>query len=311
MNRRSLLRNLAAAGAGLYLSRPSLAEEPQDYLIHSDVRLVLLDVRVQDHTGALVSDLMKENFQVFENGKRQPITVFDHDDMPVTLGLIVDESRSMTPKRAEVIRAAEALIAESNRSDEIFVLNFNEDVKTGLPPETPFTDDPHLLHDALYRGLPEGRTALNDAIVAGLKQLESGQRAKKTLVVISDGGDNISMHNKRDTLEMVENTVATIYTIGIFDADDPDVNPGFLRDLAGISGGEAYFPMTAKEMLPICHRIARDIRSRYTVGYLPPEGSNNSLRHIEVRASTPEHNKLNAKTRSTYRYEPLQPKAHK
>ena len=309
MNRRSLIRNVTTAGAGFLLDRLWAQKKAidknagEEFTIRSDVRLVLLDVSVKDREGALVSGLTKENFSVVENGRVQPITVFDHDDLPVTLGILVDESRSMAPKRSDVLRAAEALIAESNPNDEIFVLNFNEDVRRGLAPGPLFSGDPAQLHDALYRGVPEGRTALNDAVVDGLEQLEMGQRAKKTLVLISDGGDNASKHLRRETMDKVERSIATIYTIGLFDAEDPDSDPGILRQLAKISGGEAYLPQSSQEMLPLCHRIARDIRARYTVGYLPPAGSGNAVRHIEVHASGAGYSKLTTKTRSSYIYE--------
>jgi VWFA-related protein len=308
MNRRSLVRNAAVAGAGLFLGRlraHSQEDDPvEDYIIRSEVRLVLVDVSVKDREGSLVSGLSQDSFSVFENGHPQRITVFDRDDLPVTLGILVDESRSMTPKRADVLTAAEAFIAESNRNDEVFVLNFNERVAVGLPPDVPFSDDALQLHDALYRGVPEGRTALYDAVAAGLEQLERGKRAKKTLVLISDGGDNASRHTRRQTIEMVERSIATIYTIGLFDAEDTDKDPGILRELARISGGEAYFPMSPKEMLPVCHRIARDIRARYTVGYLPPAGTAaKMLRHIQIRVSAPGYEKLITRTRSSYLYE--------
>jgi VWFA-related protein len=312
MNRRSLIRNLAVTGAGLVLGRPGAraqnaaqGNDPiEDFIIRSEVRLVLVDVSVKDREGSLVAGLSQNNFSIFEDGRPQRITVFDPDDLPVTLGILVDESRSMTPKRADVLAAAEAFIAESNHNDEIFVLNFNERVMAGLPPETPFSDDAEQLHDALQRGVPEGRTALNDAVVTGLQQLERGQRAKKTLVLISDGGDNASLNTHRQTIQTVERSIATIYTIGVFDAEDTDKDPGILRELAKISGGEAYFPTSSKEMLPVCHRIARDIRARYTLGYLPQAGTaSKMLRHIQVHVSAPGYDKLITRTRSSYLYE--------
>jgi Ca-activated chloride channel homolog len=312
MNRRSAIGNLVSS-AGLFLARRlaggteagGTEEEPGNFVLHSEVRLVLLDVSVKNRQGGFVSGLGKENFSVFEDGRPQPITVFDHGDVPVTVGLLVDESRSMTPKRADVLTAAETFIEESNRQDEIFVLNFNDTVRPGLAPPTLFSDNFEELHAALHRGVPEGRTALNDAVVAGLNQLELGKRDKKTLIVISDGGDNASRHKRREMLDMVERSIATIYTIGLFDAEDPDRDPGILHQLAKISGGEAYLPASSAEMVPVCRRIAQDIRTRYTVGYLPRAGNGlKSVRHVHVRVTTPDHADLVARTRSSYRYEP-------
>jgi Ca-activated chloride channel family protein len=310
MNRRSAIRNLMVVGAGSFLSR-SLMGIPQDqretYTIRSEVRLVLLDVSVKDRDGGFVSGLSKENFRVFENGRPQPVTVFDHDDLPVTVGILVDESRSMTPKRSDVLTAAQTFIEESNPHDEIFVLNFNDKVTRGLPPRTLFSDNLQQLRSALYRGIPEGKTALYDAVAAGLKQLELGRRDKKTLIVISDGGDNASEHNRGQMLDRVERSIATIYTIGLFEPDDPDRDPGVLQKLARMSGGEAYLPTSPAEMVPVCRRIAKDIRTRYTIGYHPEEGNGSSaLRHVTVRVSAPGHARLVTRTRSSYRYDELE-----
>ena|SRR5450432_2655884 len=144
MNRRSAMQNLIMAGAGSVLCKLSgahAAEVRQDFVIRSEVRLVLLDVSVKDRDGGFVTGLSKDNFVVFDNGTAQPITIFAADDVPVTVGILVDESRSMTAKRAEVLSAAEIFIAESNRRDEVFVLNFNDSVKHGTlansgPPST-------------------------------------------------------------------------------------------------------------------------------------------------------------------------------
>ena len=153
-------------------------------------------------------------------------------------------------------------------------------------------------------GVPEGKTALNDAIVIGLKHLELGRREKKTLVLISDGGDNASEHKQAEMLRLVEDSTATIYAIGLFEGDDPDCDPSLLRKLAKISGGEAYFPSTREEMIPICRRIAKEIRTRYTIGYRPDETNRKKgLRRIRVLVSTATQEHLTVRTRTSYRYE--------
>lgn len=299
MNRRSAIRMLLAAGAGSVF-----AEEPDNYILRSEVRLVLLDVSVKSRDGGYVSGLSKENFKVFENDRPQPITVFAHNDLPVTVGILVDESRSMGPKRNAVLTAALTFIAESNPDDQVFVLNFNDKVKPGLPSSQLFSDNREDLRAALFRGVSEGRTALYDAVVDGMKQLEQGQRDKKTLVVISDGGDNCSLHTRRETLDRIQKNIATIYTVGLFDAEDPDRDPAILRQISKISGGEAYFPADVSEMVPVCRRIAHDIRNCYTLGYLPPQQkAGNRLRNIRVDASAPGHGAMITRTRTSYRYD--------
>jgi Ca-activated chloride channel family protein len=307
MKRRSPIRNRVVAGAVSSLLLLGLRGDvkPPGYTIRTDVRLVLLDVAVRNGAGGFVAGLSKDQFHVTENDRPQPITVFATDDVPVTVGILVDESRSMTPKRAEVLSAAQTFIRESNPKDEIFVLNFNDRVMRGLPEGVPFSDNIDQLRAALYRGIPQGRTALNDAIVAGLKQLQEGKRDKKTLIVISDGGDNASQYKRRDMFDLVETSSATIYTIGLADADDPDRDAGLLKALARISGGTAYFPESLERMVPVCEAIAKEIRIRYTIGYPAPSDSGSSLRHIHVRVAAPGRGRLTAHTRTSYRYEDI------
>lgn len=315
MKRRTAIRSLLVAGAAVLLPRYSRSQDTsrqgkqdsqQGFIIRSDVRLVVLDVSVTDHNGRFVPGLTKGNFSVFENGAPQPITVFADVDVPVTVGILVDESRSMTPKRNEVLSAAGSFISACNPKDEIFVLNFNETVKRGLPPDIQFTDNIDQLRAALYRGIPEGRTALNDAVVEGLKQLEMGKRDKKALVLISDGGDNVSKHTRHDMLDMLDRSIATVYTIGIFDQNDPDRDPAILKLLARDSGGDAFFPEELSQMKDVCTRIAKEIRTRYTIGYVPPARNGGALRHIRLSVSAPGMGKLTAHTRTRYRYEETQ-----
>jgi len=307
MNRRSAIRRLVMAGAGSFFVKLAASKAAQqDYVIHSEARLVLLDVSVRNQSGGFVPGLTKDNFTVTENGTPQPVTMFGSNDLPVTVGILVDESRSMAPKRADVLSAAETFIAESNPQDEMFVLNFNDSVKRGLPDGVLFSGDPAQLRSALDRGLPRGRTAMNDAVVDGLNQLELGRRDKKALVLVSDGGDNASAHSRREVLEQVERSIATIYAVGLFEPNDPDWNAGLLRRLAGISGGEVHFPAGREELVAVCRGIAKDIRTRYTIGYVPPVKNGGALRHIRLKVSAPGESKLVAHTRESYRYEPIE-----
>jgi Ca-activated chloride channel family protein len=313
MNRRKLMRALVTASAGSFLPCFGIEDqhEQPEFTVRSDVRLVVLDVSVKDRKGRFVADLAKENFAIFEDGKPQQLTVFAHDDVPVTVGILVDESFSMKPKRAEVLAAAEAFIRESNPQDEIFVLNFNDRVRRGLPVQASFSSDLEQLRAALERGVPEGKTALYDAVEEGLVQLKLGHREKKALVLISDGGDNASIYTRHEIVNLVEGSPATIYTIGIYDEGDPDRTPRLLRQLAEISGGEAYFPDTVGGMAGVCHRIAEDLKVRYTVGYIPQASASNkppginALRHVRVRVSLPGHESAVVLARSSYRYDEI------
>jgi len=282
------------------------AEEPGDFTIKTTSRLVLLDVSVKDTSGGFVTGLSKDDFKVYENGMQQQITQFANADIPVTVGIAVDESGSMRRKRSEVVTAALVFNQASNPMDEMFIINFNEKARRGLPDDVLFSDDVQKLRQALYQGQPEGRTALYDAIEMALNQLEFGRQAKKTLIVISDGGDNHSKHTLEEVTHHVLASLVTIYTIGIYDEDDPEKNEGVLRKLAQVSGGGFYHPKTLPEIVPICRQIAKDVRTRYTIGYVPAtEGK--TIRHLKVAAAAPDHPKLAVRTRTSYAFLPDQP----
>lgn len=272
-----------------------------EFKISTDVELVLLDVSVGKAKGGYVSGLNKDNFQVYESGVLQKITQFGSADVPVTVGLVIDDSGSMRHKRDHVVTAGLVFAGASNPRDEIFVVNFNDQVRRGLPEGIAFTDNIQLLRTALMRDKAEGRTALYDAIILALKHLGSGVCEKKALVLVSDGGDNISTHTLKELLRIVQESRATIYTVGIFDPDDPDRNPGVLKSIAGISGGESYLPRDLDEIVPICRTIAKDIRNRYTIGYVPIRtGDKAALRKIRVVAIAPSEGKLTVRTRTSY-----------
>ena len=296
----SLLVLLLAAGAiqATFASRSAAA---QDVKFSSTSSFVLLDASVKNSKGGYAAGLAKDNFQIYENGKLQTISHFSREDVPVTVGLVVDTSGSMTSKYSQVVTAAMAFITASKRKDEIFVVNFNDTVTEGLPPELPFTDDIVKLREALSMARPQGRTALYDAVAVALKHLDQGQRDKKTLVLISDGGDNHSTHTVDEVKRMVEESRATIYTIGLFDESDQDSNPHVLRQLSGVSGGETYLPKDVSEVLEICRRVASDMRARYTIGYAPVgDEAKGSLRKIKVHATQPDGQKLVVRTRTSY-----------
>jgi Ca-activated chloride channel homolog len=274
---------------------------PGEFKISTDVLLVLLDVSVKDSKGGYVSGLAKDDFHVYENGVAQKLTVFSSGDEPVTVGLVIDESGSMRPKHDQVITAGLTFIGASNPNDQMFVVNFNDTVRSGLPADIPFSDDLVVLHSALSRNKPEGQTALYDAIAFALQHLELGQRAKKMLVVVSDGGDNRSRRTLPELMKLIQESQATIYTVGIYDRDDTDHNPEVLKRIANAGGGEWFLPQLVEQIGPICRKIAKDIRNRYTIGYIPVRnGDKAALRNIKVDISAPDHKKLTVRTRTSY-----------
>jgi Ca-activated chloride channel homolog len=282
-------------------SSPAQNHQGDDYTISVNVDMVVLRATVQNHKGTLVSGLGKDDFQVYEDGVLQQIKHFSHEDIPVTVGLVIDNSGSMRPKRADVIAAALAFARSSNPEDQMFVVNFNERVSFGLPDNTPFTNKVAQLEVALSRIDTNGETALYDAVATALDHLRKGNRDKKVLILISDGGDNASKHNLTQIMAMVGRPDVILYTIGIFDEQDGDSNPRVLKQLAKDTGGEAFLPESSKDVVPICERIAHDIRNQYTIAYVPTNRKRDgAYRVIQVKTSAPGRGGLSVRTRTGY-----------
>ncbi len=265
-----------------------------------ELDLVVLQATVRDRAGHAVSGLGEQDFKVYQDGAVQPIRLFRHEDTPVTIGLVVDHSGSMHEKLREVTAAARTFVMASNPEDQMFVVNFNEDVSLGLPSGMRFSNSADELVSAIWAAPAVGATALYDAIAEALQTLQKGERDKKALIVISDGGDNASKSSLDRVLKMAEESSAVIYTIGVFGEEDPDKNPKVLRRLAHETGGEAFFPSEPKETVEICERIARDVRDQYTLGFSSMNGKPGAYHKIRVTARSKEHGKLSVRTRAGY-----------
>jgi Ca-activated chloride channel family protein len=279
----------------------TLAQSSEDYTIGVSVEMVVLQATALDRKGTLVSGLDRDNFKIYEDGALQQIKHFSHEDIPVTVGLVIDNSGSMRPKRHDVIAAALAFARSSNPRDQMFVVNFNERVSFGLPGTIPFTDQVQQLEAALTKIDADGQTALYDAVAVALAHLKRGNRDKKVLIVISDGGDNASQQTLAQTMTMARQSDAIIYTIGIFDESDADRNPHVLRELAKDTGGETFLPESLKDLSPVCERIAHDIRNQYTLAYVSTNRKRDgTYRAIQVKASGPGRGRLAVRTRTGY-----------
>jgi VWFA-related protein len=291
---------LLMSAAGYSSQKPTVP-----FTISDNVDMVLLDASVKDPHGGYVTGLSKDAFKVMEDGRPREITSFTNADAPVTVGLVVDNSGSMRLKRPEVILAGLAFAKESNPKDEFFVINFNDSVVAGLPRSLPFTDDLQTLRKALYYGKPAGKTALYDAIAVALKDLEKGHHDKRTLIVVSDGGDNASRISQQQLIALIEASRATIYTVGLGDAGDPDLNTGLLHKVAAISGGQYFQPQSMDDVIPIFKKISKDIRSRYTIGYIPDEtNTKRRVRSLKITARS-KGRKLVVKSRTSYMISPM------
>src|SRR5437867_1419634 len=212
------------------------------YTLSVDVDLVVFNLTVLDADGRPVTGLTEKDFRVYEDGREEKIKIFQPEDTPATVGLLIDNSGSMTNKRNEVVNAAWTFVTASHPDDEMFIVNFNRRPWFALPPSMAFTSDRSQIHATLTETRAEGTTALYDALALALNHLKNGIRQRKALVVLSDGGDNASIATLDAVLKMAQQSSATIYCIGIYDPYEKERNPGVLKKIAKATGGEAYFP---------------------------------------------------------------------
>jgi VWFA-related protein len=283
------------------VTQPIPNKSAEMYALQVSVNRVILNATVVDSHNMPVAGMSEGEFKVYEDGVLQQIKTFSHEDIPVTVGILIDNSGSMMPKRNDVIAAALAFARASNPQDQIFVVDFNDHVTFGLPANIPFTDRQEQLQQALSGIAAIGQTSLYDGIIAGLDHLKQGNRDRKALILISDGGDNVSKHTLTQVIDMARHSSAIIYAIGIFDEQDGDQNPAVLKRLTKETGGEAFFPESSKETTSICEEIARDIRNQYTLTYVPANPSQDGrYRAVTVKAHAPDRGHLLVRTRAGY-----------
>jgi Ca-activated chloride channel family protein len=275
--------------------------------IKANVDLVVLHVTIADEAGQFVGDLKKGDFRVYENKVEQNVSVFSREDVPVSMGLVIDNSGSMREKREQVNSAAMTFVKTSNPQDEGFVVNFNDEYY--LDTDGDFTSDPKDLNNALSRIDTRGSTALYDAVIGSLEHLKKAHKDKRALLVITDGDDDASRKTLSDAMKAAAQSNAAIYAIGVFSVDDRRNDKKMVRrstkelkDLAEVTGGMAYFPETLADVGPVCEQVAKDIRNQYTLGYYPTNPQKDgTFRPVQVQlVSTSGHGKLSVRTRTGY-----------
>ncbi len=271
--------------------------------IKVDVSLVVLHTTVLDDRGKFVDGLKEENFRVFEDKAEQKLSVFKREDVPVSMGLVIDNSGSMRDKRPRVNEAALTLVQASNPQDESFVVNFNDDYYLDLDKD--FTSSIPELKEALERIDARGSTALYDAVIGSMDHLRKGRKDKKVLLVVTDGEDNVSRNSLEKTLREIQKSNVVIYTIGLFSDEDKKNRKKAMRalkDISAASGGISYFPENVDDVHNICDQVARDIRNQYTLGYYPTNTKKDgTFRTVQVDIIPPRgRGKLSARTRNGY-----------
>jgi VWFA-related protein len=270
------------------------------YTYRSQVNEVTLSATVLDARRHLVTNLAPTNFAVYEDNQPQTITSFKREDIPVSIGIVVDNSGSMRTKRAAVTKAVLNLIQASNPQDEVFVVNFNDDPYL----DQDFTNKIAPLHEALDRVDSRGGTALYDAVIASADHLAKGaKKEKKVLLVVTDGVDNESRESLESAIRKVQDDNGpTIYTIGIL-GDEPGIKRAkrALQSLSDQTGGVAFFPKDLMEVDEISQEVARDIRNQYSLTYKPSNPrSNGGYRKVKVEARAPGYKDLQVRTRDGY-----------
>jgi Ca-activated chloride channel homolog len=271
------------------------------FTLSVDVDLVVFNVTVLGDDGRPVTGLTAGNFRVYEDGREEKIKIFQPEDTPATVGLLIDNSGSMTNKRRDVITAALAFISASHPDDEMFIVNFNRRPWLALPAGTPFTSNASELRATLMETRTEGTTALYDALDLALQHLKEGSKQRKALVILSDGGDNASVAKLDDVLRTAQQSSATVYCIGIYDPFQKDRNPAVLKKIAKVTGGESYFPTTLGQLHSIWPRIAGAIRGQYTIGYVSSNPKQDgSFRNVKIVATGKRGKTLDVRTRPGY-----------
>jgi Ca-activated chloride channel homolog len=282
----------------------SASQDPQNdggqFVFRKKVEEVILHAVVVDQQNDLISNVPQSEFHVFEDGKPQQITSFHQERVPVALGILIDNSGSMRPKREAVNQAALNLARSSDPQDEIFVVNFGEQYYL----DQDFTNDVNKLQAALGKIETRGSTALYDAIVASAAHMKQGAGLqKRALLVVTDGDDNASQESLDETVQQLQQRDGpVVYVIALL--NPAKRTSSAIRSLQAISqntGGTAYFPTDVQEVDAITRKIALAIRSQYVIGYKSSSAAGGHSYHaIEVDAYDSNHRKLRVRTRSGY-----------
>ncbi|MGO8819082.1 MAG: VWA domain-containing protein [Terriglobia bacterium] len=290
---------------------PPPEKKNKEYTISVDVNEVVVHATVVDKKGHMVNDLKQDDFRVYEDGAPQTLTHFSHADVPVTMGIDIDDSGSMRDKRQAVNAAALIFAKTSNPQDQVFVVNFNDVYYLDTPGD--FATTIEDLKSALDKIDSRGGTALRDAVIASLDHLKLGNRDKKVLLVITDGEDNASRYTLEELMAKAQKSNAVIYTIGLLGSDETSnlfkIRGGeahraakVLKELAETTGGDSYFPKSLDEVESTCREIAHDIRNQYTLAYRPTNlKRDGTFRAIRVDAfQSNSKNKLVVRTKPGY-----------
>ena len=280
---------------------PTIAQEQDAPVFKAESELVVLHVNVFDGRSDAVPNLPADAFTVVEDNAPQKITFFSGEDVPVAVGLVVDNSGSMITRRPMVLAGTKAFAESSHPRDELFTIVFNEHVRHGLPETLTFTQNRLQIQTAVARFPAGGQTALHDAVIAGLEHLQEASHQKHVLVVLADGEDNASRHSADDMLLRATRSDALIYTVSTAHLASDIGNPGLLKKLAQRSGGVAYTPKSERAVVEAFREIAENIRRGYSIGYTPSNTVHDGrFRRVKVAVRAPGFKNLTVVARDGY-----------
>jgi VWFA-related protein len=285
---------------------PAATDQDEPPTFTADTRLVVVHASVLDKNGKLITDIPESGFKVYENGIEQPIKIFRREDVPVSMGIIIDNSGSMSQKRTSVAAAALALVKNSNPQDEVFIVNFSDDAYL----DQPMTSDIKKLEQALDRLDARGGTAMRDALSMSIDYVkDKGKKDKKVLMVITDGDDNASNETLERLVRKAQSSEVLIYSIALLDEEVPRRAKNArraLKELAEASGGVDFYPKTLAEVEQITPRIAHEIRNQYILAYSPlNQQLDGTFRSIKVVVNG--YGKPTVRTRNGYYASPAPP----
>lgn len=293
----------APRSGGSAPSSSGQAQEPTEdngaFTFRKEVEEVVLHATVVDDKQRMVTNLDKSAFSVFEDGQPQNIVSFRHEDIPVAMGVVIDNSGSMREKREKVNKAAINLVKSSNPQDAVFIVNFNDEYYL----DQDFTNDLSKLREALEKVDTRGGTALYDAVVASADHLKKNARLeKRVLFVVTDGEDNESQESLEQAIRRLqEENGPTVYAIGLLGDEKQRRARKALQFIGEKTGGIAFFPRTLDEVDEISRQVAHDIRNQYTIGYKPSNPkSTGGYRGIKVEAKAKGYGRLTVRTKSGY-----------
>jgi Ca-activated chloride channel family protein len=263
----------------------------QGQSLHIDVDLALVNVTVTDPYNRLVTGLEPENFRIFEDKVEQEVVNFSSEDVPISIGVILDLSGSMANKLGKAKEAAVQFFKTANPQDEFFLVGFNERAQL----LSPFTNNVEDLQSRMLAASAKGKTALLDAIYLGLSQMRAAVNSKRALLIISDGGDNNSRYNEKDIKRLVKEADTQLYSIGIFEpfeyrsrTPEEVYGPTLLNEMTELTGGRAFIVENLNDLPDIAAKIGMELRNQYILGYRPSHKAHDARwRKIKIELRTP------------------------